>query len=162
AAFDIEHVAGKVSLCECFIESYDVNLAGTHILTYTLVPLLLKSANPRNIFITGLSKLTQGSEKYFPTFPQPAGWPKKILPFETIGYAHSSRNNSKLTWNHKPKADGVKVWAFGPGFLLTGLGNAPGIAAKMGAGPASVGGRLIRTVVEREIWGRLLARMVSI
>ncbi|KAJ7339115.1 hypothetical protein DFH08DRAFT_1013927 [Mycena albidolilacea] len=135
AAFDIEHVAGKVSLCECFIESYDVTLTGMHVLIYTLVSLLLKSANRRNIFVTGLSKLTQGSGGCFSTLPQPAGWPKKIIPFETIGYRCSK--------NHKPKADGVKVWAFGP----TGLGNSPGIAAKMGTGPASVGGRLIRTVI---------------
>lgn len=28
-----------------------------------------------------------------------------------------------LDWNHKLKADGVKVWGVGPGFLATGLGN---------------------------------------
>ncbi|KAJ7309262.1 hypothetical protein DFH08DRAFT_731158 [Mycena albidolilacea] len=152
ATFDIEHVAGKVSLRECFMKSYDVNLAGTHVLTYTLVPLLLKSADPRIIFVTGLSNLTKASEKYFPTPPQPAGWPKKILPFETIGYRCSkvALNMLMLDWNHKLKADGVKVWALGPGVLLTGLGNIPDIVAKMGAGPASIGGQLIRTVVEGE------------
>jgi len=53
-------------------------------------------------------------------------------------------------WNHKLKADGVKVWGLGPGMLETDLGNARHLAAKMGAKPASVGGEFIRTVVEGE------------
>ncbi|KAJ6544408.1 hypothetical protein B0H19DRAFT_1212561 [Mycena capillaripes] len=137
ATFDIEYLAGKVSHRECFTKSYDVNLAGTHVLTYTFVPLLLKSTDPRLIFMTGLSNLTKASEEYFPTPPQPAGWPKKIA-FETIGYRCSKvgLNMLMLDWNHKFKADGVKVWALGPGFLATSLGN--------------IRDKLIRNVVEGE------------
>ncbi|KAJ7661327.1 hypothetical protein DFH06DRAFT_988064 [Mycena polygramma] len=47
ATFDLEYLAGKVSLRECFTKAYDVNLAGTHVLTATLIPLLLKSSDPR-------------------------------------------------------------------------------------------------------------------
>ncbi|KAJ7022907.1 hypothetical protein C8F04DRAFT_1011990 [Mycena alexandri] len=151
ATFDIEFLAGKVSLRECFIKSYDVNLAGTHVLTWTLVPLLLQSADPRLIFVTGLSNLGKASEAYFPTPPQAAGWPKKI-DFETIGYRCSkvALNMLMLDWNHKLKADGVKVWALGPGFLATGLGGIRDKVVKMGGGHPSIGGQLIRTVVEGE------------
>ncbi|KAJ7764613.1 hypothetical protein DFH07DRAFT_811823 [Mycena maculata] len=151
ATFDLEFLRGNVSLRESFTKAYDVNLAGTHVLTYTLVPLLLKSADPRLIFVTGLSNINQASEAYFPTPPQPAGWPKEIS-FETIAYRCSkvALNMLMLDWNHKLKADGVKVWAVGPGFLVTDLGGARDTVIKMGGAHASIGGQLIRTVVEGE------------
>lgn len=55
-----------------------------------------------------------------------------------------------VDWNHKLKADGVKVWALGPGFLETDLGNSRHLAQEFGAKPASIGGQFIRTVVEGE------------
>lgn len=117
------------------------------------MPLLLKSADPRLIFVNGLSNLSQASEQYFPTLPLPAGWPKKeVLPFETIGYRASKTalNMVMLDWNHKLKADGVKVWCVGPGFLATNLGGIPEMAKQMGGGHPSLGGRLLRSVVEGE------------
>lgn len=151
ATFDLEFVAGKVSLRECFMKAYDVNVAGTNVLTWTFMPLLLKSSDPRLIFVTGLSNVTQASRSYFPTPPQPAGWPKKI-DFETIGYrcSKTALNMLMVDWNHKLKADGVKVWSLGPGMLETDLGNARHMAKAMGAKPASIGGQFIRTVVEGE------------
>lgn len=100
------------------------------------MPLLLKSDDPRLIFVAGLSHITQAAEKYFPTPDQPAGWPKPPLDFETIGYRCSkvALNMLMLDWNHKLKADGVKVWGVGPGFLATGLGNMLDKAKVMGAG----------------------------
>ncbi|KAF4617029.1 hypothetical protein G7Y89_g15120 [Cudoniella acicularis] len=77
STFDIEYLAGRVSLRECFTKSYDVNVAGTHVLTSTFMPLLLKSADPRLIFVAGLSQITQAAEGYFPTPPVAKGWPKK-------------------------------------------------------------------------------------
>ena len=115
------------------------------------MPLLLKSADPRLIFVAGLSQITQASEAYFPTPPQPAGWPKKV-DFETIGYrcSKTALNMLMLDWNHKMKEDGVKVWGVGPGMLVTDLGNMREKAEKMGIGHASLGGTLIRRVVEGE------------
>lgn len=56
-----------------------------------------------------------------------------------------------LDWNHKLKADGVKVFAVGPGMLATGLGGmTPEQAAAMGAGHPSAGGDILRRVVEGE------------
>ncbi|KAJ7676291.1 hypothetical protein B0H17DRAFT_987715 [Mycena rosella] len=152
STFDFEFLAGNVSLRECFTKAYDVNVAGTHVLTWTLIPLLLKSADPRLIFVSGLSNLSQASREYFPTPPQPAGWPKTIE-FETIGYRCSkvALNMLMLDWNHKLKADGVKVWAVGPGMLATDLGNIREQSAAMGAQHPSVGGQVLRRVVEGEM-----------
>jgi len=128
-----------------------VNVAGTNVMTWTFMPLLLKSADPRLIFVAGLSNLTQASEAYFPTPPQPAGWPKK-MDFDTIGYrcSKTALNMLMLDWNHKLKEDGVKVWGVGPGFLATNLGRVPELAKKMGAGHPSIGGEVLKRVVEGE------------
>ena len=129
-----------------------MNVAGTNVMTWTFMPLLLKSSDPRLIFVAGLSQITLAATKpYFPTPPQPAGWPKEIE-FETIGYrcSKTALNMLMLDWNHKLKEDGVKVWGVGPGFLATNLGGVPEKAKEMGAGHPSIGGKLIRTVVEGE------------
>ncbi|KIW86852.1 uncharacterized protein Z519_12473 [Cladophialophora bantiana CBS 173.52] len=149
ATFDLAFVAGEISLRECFLRAYNVNVAGTNVFTWKFMPLLLKSTDPRLIFVTGLSNVTQASRSYFPTPPQPAGWPKKIE-FETIGYrcSKTALNMLMVDWNHKLKADGVRVWAVGPGFLETDLGNARHLAKEMGAKHPSIGGQFIRSVVE--------------
>lgn len=128
-----------------------MNVAGTQVLTWTFLPLLLKSTEPRLIFVAGLANITRASQNYFPTPPQPAGWPKKI-DFETIGYRCSKMalNMMMVDWNHKLKADGVKVFCVGPGMLATDLGNMRGKAIEMGAGPPSLGGKILRSVVEGE------------
>ena len=120
----MEFVANKISLRDCFTKAYDVNVAGTHVMTWTFMPLLLKSADPHLIFVAGLSHITLASEAYFPTPPQPAGWPKKV-DFETIAYrcSKTALNMMMLDWNHKLKEDGVKVWGVEPGLLATDLGN---------------------------------------
>lgn len=115
------------------------------------MPLLLKSVDPRLIFISGLSSITSAVKNYFPTPPQPAGWPKK-LDFETIGYRSSkcALNMVMVDWNHKLKEDGVKVWCLGPGMVETDLGGMRHLAKQMGAGDPSVSGNFVRTVVEGE------------
>lgn len=75
------------------------------------------------------------------------------MEFETIGYrcTKTALNMLMLDWNHKLKEDGVKVWSVAPGFLATGLGNLPREKAEaMGAGHPSIGGKLIKRVVEGE------------
>lgn len=149
ATFDIDYATGKVSLRECFNKSYNVNVSGTNVITHTFVPLLLQSSDPRIIFVAGLSQISVASIKYFPTQPQPAGWPKKV-DFETIGYRSSktAMNMVMLDWNHKLKEDGVKVWAVGPGFLATNLGGIRDKILAMGGGHPSIGGKLIQEVAE--------------
>ncbi|RYP51526.1 hypothetical protein DL769_010802 [Monosporascus sp. CRB-8-3] len=152
AVFDMDFLAGRASLRECFNRAYDVNVAGTHVLTWTFAPLLLRSAEPRLLFVAGLSHITQAARSYFPTPPQPAGWPKKI-DFETIGYrcSKTALNMLMVDWNHKLKADGVKVWAVAPGALDTGLGNlSPEMKERLGLKHASIGGKILRSVAEGE------------
>ena len=153
ATFDIEYLRGKMGLRESFTKTYDVNVAGTHVLTHVMMPLLLKSNDPRLIFVAGLSQINQAARgDHTPIPPLPAGYPKK-LEFDVIGYRCSkvALNMLMLDWNHKMKADGVKVWGVGPGFLATNLGGVgPEMAAKMGAGHPSAGGEVLRTVVESE------------
>lgn len=132
-----------------------MNVSGTNVFTWTMIPLLLKSADPRLLFVSGLSNISQ-VEMYYPPEPQPAGWPKQVA-FENIGYRCSkvALNMLMLDWNAKLKADGVKMWAVGPDMLSTGLGylsdeekKALGLYQKMGH--ASLGGQLIKTVAEGE------------
>ncbi|KAK5131686.1 hypothetical protein LTR08_000740 [Meristemomyces frigidus] len=155
ASFDSAYTRGKLSLHESFTKSYDVNLAGTHLLTHTFMPLLLKSSDPRLIFVGGLSRMTEVyplDAKYFPTPPLKAGWPKTVG-FETIAYrcSKTALNMLMIDWRHKLKADGVKVWSVMPGMLATNLGGyGPKMAADMGAGDPSLGGTLLRSVVEGE------------
>lgn len=121
-------------------------------MTHTFIPLLMKSKDPRLLFVAGLSQINQAAEKYFPTPSLPAGWPKK-LPFETIGYRCSkvALNMLMLDWNHKLKNDSIKVFCVAPGMLATNLGGlGPEAAKAMGAGPASLGGDILKRVVEGE------------
>ncbi|KAF7983178.1 hypothetical protein HWV62_23420 [Athelia sp. TMB] len=48
AAFDGAFVAGNVSLRDYFTYAYNVIVAGTQVLTWTFIMLLLKLADPRN------------------------------------------------------------------------------------------------------------------
>ena len=153
-----------MTLRECFNKAYDTNLTGAHVVTYTFVPLLLKSSDPRLLFVAGLSMLTQAAEKYFPTPPLPAGWPKNVN-FETIAYrcTKTALSMLMLDWNYKLKADGVKVWSVSPGLLLTDLGGGGYVREMLkerGAGPASEGGAIMKSVVEGE-WDAYVGKIVS-
>ncbi|KAL5360383.1 NAD(P)-binding protein [Aspergillus floccosus] len=151
AAFDILHARGQIGLRDCFNQAYNINVSGAHLMTYVFMPLLLKSSDPRLLFIAGLSQMSVASQHYFPTPPQPAGWPKDI-DFETIGYrcSKTALNMLMIDYTHKLKADGVKVWGVLPGFLATNLGGlGPEYSKSQGAGPdPGVGGKFIASVVE--------------
>ncbi|TVY80720.1 Short-chain dehydrogenase/reductase tropE [Lachnellula suecica] len=151
ANFDLEFIHGKSTLRESFTKAYDVNVAGAHVLTWTMMPLLLKSSDPRLLFVGGLSSVTlAANENYFPTPPPPAGWPKPTQ-FEVVGYRCSKTALSMLMldWHHKVAQDGIKVWAVAPGFLATNLGGVgPELAKQMGAGDPKAGGDIVKLVVE--------------
>ncbi|KAI0433399.1 hypothetical protein F5Y09DRAFT_328956 [Xylaria sp. FL1042] len=137
--FDGESLQGKMSLRECFNKAYDLNVSGTNV-----------SAEPRILFLAGLSQMTQAAESYFPTPPQPAGWPKKIE-FETIGYrcTKTAMSMLMLDWNHRLKEDRIKVFSVSPGFCATGLGNLGAeLMAAMGAEHPSEGGRRLIAVAD--------------
>jgi len=158
ASFDPDIASGKLSIRDAFNKSWDVNVSGTHVLTYHAVPLLLKSTDPRLMFVT--SGTSSMHESIAPDMPPPiqrinaspeAGWPKPVGPNPITSYRSSKAGLNMLMreWSRLLKNDGVKVWAISPGFLATGLG---GIGAemlkRMGALEPHVGGEFIRDVVE--------------
>ncbi|KAK2007858.1 short-chain dehydrogenase [Colletotrichum eremochloae] len=143
------------TLRQNFNKSYDVNTSGTHVITHVFVPLLLKSSDPRILFVTsGLSNLhgieTLGLLPFQPQSVPPAGWPKPFTPQAGYRSSKTALNMVMLNWHWLLKADGVKVWCISPGFLATGLGGNPELLKKMGAGEPSQGGILIKQVVEGE------------
>ena len=115
------------------------------------MPLLLRAAAPRILFIAGLSQMTLAAESYFPTPPQPAGWPKQV-PIETIGYrcSKTALNMLMIDWSFKLQADGVKVFGVDPGHCITGLGNQgeDGMRRMGAVRPASLGGQAVLHVAE--------------
>lgn len=149
---DLDHLRGKISLRESIAGTYSVNVAGTHVLTSTMIPLLLHSADPRLIFVTGLGTFDSCARGNFPLpAPLERGWPKRT-DFETVGYrcSKTALNMLMLDYHFKLMEDGVKVWCVGPGFLETDLGGARETMAMMGAGNPSAGGMVLRSVVEGE------------
>jgi len=152
ATFDIAYVRGQISLRDTFNKAYDVNVTGAHVTSFEFMPLLLKSSDPRLLFVAGLSMMTQVAKgPYWPTPPLPAGWPKKVE-FETIGYrcSKTALNMLMFDYRHKLNADGVKVWSVGPGMLATNLGDMQEQAKAMGMAHPSAGGLILKQVVEGE------------
>lgn len=150
-AFEWDMNEGKLSLRECWTKTFDVNVSGTQIMTNVFASLLLKSPDPRLLFITsGLSSLQRTSDQFYPiATPPPAGWPKD-LQHDPMIYRTSKTalNMLMLNWAWRFANDGVKVWSVSPGFLATGLGNAQEWLKKAGAGHPSIGGNFIKDVVE--------------
>lgn len=160
AAFDDALKSGALTLRETFNKTWDVNVAGTHVLTTLAAPLLLQSADPRLVFMTsGTSSLWETEEENWGSQPVLArinaspekGWPKPAGPQPLTMYrtAKTGLNMLMRDWARVLKNDGVKVWAVSPGFLATGLGGqGPDVLKRFGAAEPSVGGEFVRGVVE--------------
>lgn len=120
--------SGKLGLREGWTKAWNVNVAGTMIMTDTFVPLLLKSPNPRLIFIaSGTSSLADterfdGPFKVLNASPE-QGWPKpkSVNPTTIYKSSKTGLNMAMFEWHRILKNDGVKVWGVSPGFLATGL-----------------------------------------
>ncbi|KAL4804069.1 hypothetical protein BDV18DRAFT_166254 [Aspergillus unguis] len=142
-----------LSTREAWNKSWDVNVTGTHILTDTFVPLLLKSSSPRILFVTsGTSTLAGSESRSLPVDQSPAaGWPKTGLSVPAYRSAKTGLNMMMREWERLLKNDGVKVFAISPGMLATGLMRIDVETMKrMGAGDASVAGPLFRDIIEGE------------
>lgn len=134
---------GEMTLREAYNKTYDINVSGTQVLTHTILPLLLKSTDPRLIFITsGLSSLENMSN---PSGPKP-----RVQSPDGYRASKVALNLVMLSWHARLREDGVKVWCVSPGFLATGLGGDRELLIKSGAGDPSIGGKLITSVVEGE------------
>ncbi|KAL7945011.1 hypothetical protein V8C42DRAFT_324310 [Trichoderma barbatum] len=155
AAFDTSDFTSDLpNIRSIFNKAYDVNVTGTHVVTATFAPLLIKSSSPRLLFVTsGLSTLTAHSKSFYPPWaPKPqAGWPKENIS-ASLGYKSSKTalNMVMLNWHWLLLDDGVKTFAISPGFLATNLGGSPELLKKLGAGDPSIGGEFIRQVVQGE------------
>ncbi|EMC91609.1 hypothetical protein BAUCODRAFT_38716 [Baudoinia panamericana UAMH 10762] len=157
ANFDQDIAKGTYSLREGMNKSWDVNITGTHILTTLAMPLLLKSDDPRLIFMTsGTSSLHETERLDGPMFGRlnaaPAkGWPKaqEVNPVTVYRSTKAGLNMLMRQWERILREDAVKIWAISPGFLVTGLGGLGEEALrKMGAKEPHVGGEFVRDVVE--------------
>lgn len=129
AQFDPQITAGKLSIREAWNATWDTNVSGTQVLTTLAVPLLLKSPNPRLIFMTsGTATLTETEStatdvlKRLNSSP-PAGWPKESGNLQAYRSAKCGLNMMMREWTRILENDGVKVWSISPGMLATGLGG---------------------------------------
>lgn len=129
--FDGEIQKGNLTIREAWNKAWDINVAGTQVLTDMFMDLLIKSSDPRLLFLTsGTSTLTETQRfdnEIFARINQspPAGWPKDNLVNPIVSYRSSKTGLNMLMtqWARILKEDGVKVWAISPGFLATGLGD---------------------------------------
>ena len=151
AAFDNEITASRLTTREGWNKGFDVNVAGTQVVTTTFMPLLLKSSDPRLLFLTsGLSTLQGAGDPNSPRYTNPpAGWPKpQALSFIAYRSSKAALNMMMIDWDRILRNDGVKVWCISPGMLATGLGGMPDLMKKFGAEDPVLGGNFIRDVLE--------------
>jgi NAD(P)-dependent dehydrogenase (short-subunit alcohol dehydrogenase family) len=131
ASFDAKEQSGEMTLREAWNASWNTNVSGTHVLTTGAIPLLLKSSDPRILFVTsGTSSLAETQKfdhvhlKRINASPE-AGWPKTKGVNPIVAYRSSKTGLNMLVtqWARILKNDGVKVFNISPGFLATGLGG---------------------------------------
>jgi NAD(P)-dependent dehydrogenase (short-subunit alcohol dehydrogenase family) len=137
---------------EAWNQMYDTNVTGAHIMTSTFAPMLLKSSDPRLLFLaSGLSQFESLNKSYYPGPTPKAGWPK-VGVLSPTGYRTSKAalNMVMLNWHWMLKEDGVKTACVSPGWLATNLGGNPERLKALGAGDPVIGGALVRQVVEGE------------
>lgn len=153
-ALDGKIASGEISTRTAFNDMFNTNVTGTHILTETFAPLLLNSKNPRLLFLTsGLSQIQALAEspaemdRSGPTARPPSSAPAPAGP---TGYRTTkvAINMIMLTWKLALEERGVKVWGVSPGILATGLGGDKEFFKAIGAADPSIGGDLIRSIIE--------------
>jgi NAD(P)-dependent dehydrogenase (short-subunit alcohol dehydrogenase family) len=147
---DQQVAKGNMNTRDMWNKSWDVNVTGTYIVTETFVPLLLKSSQPRILFITsGTSTLTEHDNLVMPVNrAPPKGWPKQTFRIAAYRATKTGMNMMVLEWDRILKEDGVKVFAISPGHLATGLGGDAEAMKKMGGIDPNIGAELVRDVVE--------------
>jgi len=124
---------------ELFQQTLQTNVIGPEILTCAFLPLLLKSANPRLIFVSSeLGSLAMRAADVYPKVDN-----------HLYRSSKSALNMLMLNWHKRLGDKGVKVYGVCPGFNATNLGG-PGTAeaaARRGATDPAVGGGVIADVV---------------
>lgn len=154
AAFDKLFTSDATDFRTLFNKSYDVNVSGAQVTTAAFAPLLIKSKNARLLFLTsGTANLTGHEQALIPARAAsvPKGWPKEgLIGGQAYKACKTALNMVMITWHWFLKDDGVKVWSISPGMLATNLTGNPELLRKAGAGEPSLGGDLIKRVLEGE------------
>lgn len=131
-------------------KAWDVNVAGTQIMTHTFIPLLLKSSSPRLLFMaSGTSTFADKAHAASPVNQiAPKGWPKHVLSVAAYRSSKAGMTMMMREWWRLLQEDGVRVWCISPGYLATGLGGVGAEKLKtMGAGDPEPAGRFVVSVV---------------
>lgn len=143
-----------MTIREAWDKAYSLNTTSTRVMTMNFAPLLLKSSDPRLIFIaSGVASLEKHYNQRSPMDQSPPkGWPKETL--SLFGGYRCSKTGMNMLMREWPRilhSDGVKVWAVAPGLLATGLAGAgPEPLKKKGAAEPSVGALVVLGVIEGE------------
>jgi NAD(P)-dependent dehydrogenase (short-subunit alcohol dehydrogenase family) len=157
ANFGLSQQDGSLSMRAAWNASWNVNVTGSQVLTHEAMGLLLKSSDPRLLFITsGTASVTDTENVTHPVLQRingakPAGWPKskEMNPLESYRSAKVGLNMMMRTWVQALGNDNVKIWAISPGFLATGLGGIGVEKLKeIGARDPSIGGHFIKDVIQ--------------
>ncbi|KUJ20226.1 uncharacterized protein LY89DRAFT_695732 [Mollisia scopiformis] len=150
ALLDQQFYQGKMTMREMWNKSWAVNTTSTHVVTHTLMPLLLKSSDPRLIFITsGTSTLAESGNTLLGVNHSPSkGWPKPPNGVPAYRSTKTGMNMMMREWVRILKDDGVKIWCISPGYLATGLGGSQEVNKQMGAIDPRIGANFVRDVVE--------------
>lgn len=149
---------GKLSTAEAFDRTLHTNVTCTNTLTDHLVPLLIKSSNPRLVFIgSGVGSVElqhlapdQEGGMVINKVPEEKGWPKKWVPnVMTYRTSKAAQNMLASEWYKILKPDGVKTFILDPGWLATSLGGQDAEQAKKnGALDPMDAGNFVRKVVD--------------
>ncbi|UNI22110.1 Salicylate 1-monooxygenase [Purpureocillium takamizusanense] len=127
ADLDLAVASGRITKRECWNETWDVNVTGTHLFTEAFAPLLLvpKARGSRVLFITSaLSSISEFANGTSPRYVlSPPGWPKPSTLYLAYRASKSGMNILAVEWARLLRNDGVKVFNVSPGFLNTGLGD---------------------------------------
>ncbi|KAL7818477.1 NAD(P)-binding protein [Trichoderma gracile] len=109
ATFDRQLYMGEITAREAWNKPWAIYTTGAHVVSLTFIPLLLKSADPRLIFIaSGTSTLTgHAKEERFTDTPPAKGWPKQELSWSSYRSAKTGMNMREWAWILKN--DGVKL-----------------------------------------------------
>lgn len=155
--FDTEYQNGELSQREAWNRTMELNVSSPQVVTTEFAPLLIRSTNPRLLFVTsGMSSLHEEREKQTPAEARapkyPPGWPKGGRTASSNAYAYrvskTALNMALLHWVRLLEADGVRCFGISPGFLATNLAGDPETMKKAGAADPALGGEFIRDVVE--------------
>ena len=139
-----------MTMRQMWSQSWNVNTVGTQVMTSVFMPLLLRSSNPRLVFITSGTSTLAGTDNLalaVNRYP-PKGWPKSNFSVPAYRSSKTGMNMMMREWYRTLKNDGVKVWCMSPGFLATGLGGNQEANKAMGATDPAVAGSFVQSVLE--------------